>query len=202
MLELVPKPDKNSAIFLDTSVLIDYLIGSLDLEGYPGLLEKRVREFVSQFISRQIPLRITQTVRVQAKSWQSILTRNAREHGVPPYLMAKLFAVARTRYDKLQGYLREENASQERYPDIQAFYRKHETDEALMACRNRKKAPTPLPEDSDMKILAEVANYIPSFLIAADCDYYSVDEKIATELKVYVLSQENMNRVMQNWGWL
>ena len=199
----IPRPSPASVVFIDTSILINYLFGDMSLPGFSGLLDKTNRDFVNTLRANGIPLRITTTVKSQAKHWRDILRRKAEERGLPPYLFSKVEAIVMKRYDKLSPHLREENVSTGRYPDIQAFYSKHQSNARLLACRKSKNDVPfrPLPEESDMKILAEVSLFPNSYLIVADCDFHSLTEEIGVGFSVSILSQNNMLDALVAWGW-
>ncbi|MFA5247098.1 MAG: hypothetical protein WC408_04390 [Candidatus Micrarchaeia archaeon] len=98
-------------------------------------------------------------------------------------------------YDKLSPHLREENVSTGRYPDIQAFYSKHQSNARLLACRKSKNDASfrPLPEESDMKILAEVSLFPNSYLIVSDCDFHSLTEEIGDRLfRIYSFTKQHV----------
>lgn len=202
MLVRVPKPGKASLVFIDTSVLIDYLIGDINLPGYSGLLEKRIRELLLQFIMRGIlPIRITPTVKFQAKSWRDKIALRAKETGVPPKLVVRIIGIAQKRYEKLSGKLKEETVPSTKYDEVKRFYINHGKKPEFLECRKRKEIPSPLPEESDMRILAEVSIFPKSYFLAADCDYFTLSDEIADEFGVYVISQDNMNAITREWGW-
>jgi len=201
MLVELPKPTQTSLVFVDTSVLVDYLVGGLQVPGFAGLLQKNMWELVNTFKSRNIKLRITSTIKWQLKGVEAGIRRRAIVD-LPPYLYSILEAKVKKRYYELEQRLVEEPLDRGRLPEIHAFYKKHKDKGDFVTCRGSKPNPSPLPEDSDMQILAEIINRPLSYFLSADCDFHSLDEEIASEFKVFVISQENMNRVMQRWGWL
>ena len=202
MLVEVPKPSQTSIVFLDTSVLTRYLVGGIELRGVSGTLEKNMREFVLQFKQRGIVLRITPTIRSQLKYARDIIRRSAMENDVSPGAYAEFEAKMKKRLADLEQRLMEVASNVSLFVKVNEFYEAHKTKADLMTCRQKKEDKTPIPEESDRLILAEVANYPEAYFLVADCDFFTVDEEIAKTFRIFVLSQENMNRVMQKWGWI
>lgn len=201
MLVEIPKPGEKSIVFLDTSVLIDYLVGDPGLDGFAGLLEKNIRQLVNDFVCRQFTLRITVTIKNQLKHYRSIIRRLAIKSDVPPGLYFKIEGKVKKRFDSLQDRLLEMYPDSGQLPRVNAFYEKLKTKESLIQCRKKKEVPSELPEESDRMLIAEILNFPGCYLLAADCDFHTVDEELAKEFQIYVVSQENMNQVRIGWAW-
>ncbi len=201
MLVKIPKPSQTSLVFLDTSVIIDYLLGDLGIQGFSGLLEKRIREFLNEFIMRGIKPRITLSVKGALKYRRDIIRREAIAKKLPPRLFAIVDSKVEKRFNALQKYLRDDSAGCSQLIRVKDFYTKHQSKREFVECRSSKNPPSPLPEESDMTLLAEIANYRDCCLLTADCDFHTLDEEILKEFGVFVISDENMFPVMDNWGW-
>jgi len=200
MLIDLPKPTQTALVFVDTSVLVDYLVGGLSVPGFAGLLEKVMWELVNDFKCRGVRLRITPTIKGQIKYEQDRIRRKAMAT-LDAYLYSILEAKVRKRYYELEQRLVEENLDAGRLPEVQTFYKNHIGKGDFVKCRQSKQISSSLPEESDMKILSEIITRPQSYLLTADCDFHSLDEEIAKEFQVFVISQENKNRVKSVWGW-
>ncbi len=203
MFIAIPKPSETSAVFIDTSAIMNYLLGDLGLPGFSDGLDRSVREFINQFLSRRIRIRITPTLKNEIRLRRDIARRNAMKYGLRPFLYDVIESKVEKRYEKLQSHIQEEAPSLGRLPDVQDFYQKNQSHPELVACRAKKpdEGCTPVPGSTDMKILAEVINYSQCYFITSDCDYHSLDEEIQAAFGIHVLSQENMLALAQKWDW-
>lgn len=202
MFSKIPKPSKTSLIFLDTSVVLDYMLGDLHIPGFGGLLEKNIKELVDMFSSRSIRFKITPTIKQQLKTRKEKVVKAAQKYeGMTPYLLAIIVDKAMNRYEKLQTKITEDTSPPQRLNEVTSFYEANKDKDEFKRCRASKPNPTPLPEESDMRILAEVANFPNSYLITADCDFAILDEEIFETFSIYIISHINMLQVTNYWDW-
>jgi hypothetical protein len=197
----VPKPSQTSLVFLDTCIIINYLLGDLGVRGFSDLLDKRMRNFVDNFKAHDIGFRITPTVKDQLKSRRDIIKRKAMENKVPSDLFAALDRKIEKRFNDLRQWLTDDPSDTSRLTRVNDFYNKHKTKPDFVRCRSSKTPPSPLPEESDRMLLSEAANNPDCYLMTADCDFYTLDEEISKEFRIFVISEDNMYGVMTEWGW-
>lgn len=128
----------------------------------------------------------------QIKYWKNIFREELLEKGHEYLAIERVLQVAEKKIKDFMAKVTVESTfPNQKYPDVKNFFGKFIGDERMIKLMQRKKSPTPMPEDSDMQIFAKSLNLPNLWFTTTDGHFRVLTSEIEEEFKINIVTDDN-----------